>query len=155
MTQCSVCGSKGSILTSTDDLDATQQSRFQEQHAEKPIGSLLCTLCVRYLQLAPFFAKKTATLPVPGTNEGTNEGSVSSVSIAAKKTKRDQPKKPGEKKHVAKHMTVDQRVEKYGKYGLYNNNNLLMCKCYGKKVDHQREDPCSHVSVCICVPLPS
>ena len=67
------------MLPSMDDLDATQQARFQEQHAEKPTGSLLCTLCVRYLQPAPFFAKKTATSSVPGTNEGTNEGSVSSV----------------------------------------------------------------------------
>ena len=41
---------------------------------------------------------------------------------------------------MAKHVTVDQCVEKYGKYGLYNNNNLLMCKCCGKKVDHQQED---------------
>ena len=147
MTQCSVCGSKGSTLISTDELDATQQARFQEQHAEKPTGFLLCTLCVRYLQPAPFFAKKTATSSEPGTNVGTNEGSVSSVSSAAKKTKPDQPKTPGEKKHVAKHVTVDQRVEKYGKYGLCNNNNLLMCKCCGKKVDHQREDSIrSHIT---------
>ena len=116
MTQCSVCGSKGSLLTSTDDLDTTQQARFQEQHAEKPTGSLLCTLCVRYLQPTPFFAKKTATSSVPDANTGANKGIVSSVSGAAKKTKPDQPKKPGEKKHVAKHVTVDQRVEKYGKY---------------------------------------
>ena len=147
MTQCSVCGSKGSTLTSTDDLDATQQAQFQEQHAENPTGSLLCTLCVRYLQPAPFFAKKTATLSVPGNNAGTNEGSVSSVLSAAKNTKPDQPKKPGEKKHVAKHVTVDQRVEKYGKYGLYNNNNLLMCKCCGNKVDHQWESSIrSHIT---------
>ena len=91
--------------------------------------------------------KKTATSSVPGTNEGTNEGSVLSVSSAAKKTKPDQPKKPGEKKHVAKHVTVDQRVETCGKYGLYNNNNLLMCKCCGKKVDHHREDSIqSHIT---------
>ena len=100
----------------------------------------MCTLCVRYLQQTPFFAKKTATSSVPGTNAGTNEGSIWSVSGAAKRTKRDQPRKPSEMKHVAKHVTVDQRVEKYGKYGLYHNNNLLMCKCYGKKVDHQQEE---------------
>ena len=140
MTHCSVCGSKGSTLTSTDDLDATQQARFQEQHAEKPTGSLFCALCVRYFQPAPFFARKKATSSGPSANTGTNEGIVSSVSTAAKKTKLDQPKKPCEKKHVAKHVTVHQRVEKYGKYGLYNDNNLLMCKCCGKKVDHQRED---------------
>ena len=98
-------------------------------------------------QPALFFANKTATSLVPGTNTGTNKGSVSSVSSAAKKTKPDQPKKPGEKQHVAKHVTVDQRVEKYGKYGLYNNNNLPMCKCCCKKVDHQREDSIqSHIT---------
>ena len=38
-------------------------------------------------------------------------------------------------------VIVDQRIEKYGKYGLYNNNNkLLMCKCWGKKVDYGWED---------------
>ena len=117
MTQCSVCGSKGSTLTSTDDLDATQQARFQEQNAEKPTGFLLCTLCVP----APFCAKKTAASSVPGTNVGTNEGSVSSVSSAAKK----KPKKPVEKKHVAKRVTVDQRVEEYGKYGLYTTTTTI------------------------------
>ena len=69
------------------------------------------------------------TSSVPGTNEG-------GASSAAKKTKPNQPKQPGKKKHVAKHMTVDQRVEKFGKYGLYNNKNLLMCKCCAKKVGH-------------------
>ena len=59
---------------------------------------------------------------------------------AAKKTKPDQPKQPSTKKHVAKDGTSDQNVEKNGKYGLYNINNLLMCKCCGKRVDHQRED---------------
>jgi hypothetical protein len=37
-------------------------------------------------------------------------------------------------------LTVDQRVEKFGKYGLYNNNGELYCKCCGKKVDQSRED---------------
>ena len=33
---------------------------------------------------------------------------------------------PGARKKVAKNVTVD--VAKWGKYGLYNNNGLLLCK---------------------------
>ena len=62
----------------------------------------------------PFFARKTATSSVSGTNE-------SNVTTAAKKTKPDQPKQPGERKHVAKHVMVAQRVDMYGKCGLYDH----------------------------------
>ena len=63
---------------------------------------LLCSL--------PFFANKTAT-SVPGTT-GSN------VTTHAKKTKSDQPKQPSDGKHVAKHVTIDQCVDKYGKYAV-------------------------------------
>ena len=33
-----------------------------------------------------------------------------------------------------------QRVEKYGKYGLYDNNGAPYCKPCGKKMDETRED---------------
>ena len=60
--------------------------------------------------------------------------------MAAEKTRPGQPKEPRDRKHVVKHVTVDQRVDKYGKYGLYDNNGLLFCKCCGKQVDCHRED---------------
>ena len=74
-------------------MTLTQHARFQEQHPEKATGSVLCTCCVRYLQAAPFFAKKTAAWSAPATKE-------SNVTIAAKKTKHTQPKQPGDRKHV-------------------------------------------------------
>ena len=133
MEKCSVCGSKGSTLTSTNDLDATQQARFEEQHPDVATGPVLCSMCVWYLQPALCFAKKTATSSVSGTNE-------SNVTTPAKKTRPDQPKQPDDRKHIAKHVTVNQHAEKYAKYGLYSNNVLLLCKCCGKKVDYSRED---------------
>ena len=42
------------------------------------------------------------------------------VTTAAKKTEPDQPKQPGERTQVVKHVTVAQRVDKYGPSGLYN-----------------------------------
>ena len=56
-----------------------------------------------------------------------------------KETKPDQPKQPSDRKRVAKHVTVDQRVHKYGRYGLYNNNGLFGKSC-GKTVDYHGED---------------
>ena len=41
---------------------------------------------------------------------------------------------------VLKRVTIAQRVEKYGKYGLYDNNGALYCKPCGKKMDEARED---------------
>ena len=41
---------------------------------------------------------------------------------------------------MLKNITVAQRVEKYGQYGLYDNNGRLYCKPYGKKMDETRED---------------
>ena len=39
---------------------------------------------------------------------------------------------------VLKKVTIAQRVEKYGKYGLYDNNGRLYCKPCGKKMDETR-----------------
>ena len=41
---------------------------------------------------------------------------------------------------VLKKVTIAQRVEKYSKYGLYDNNGALYCKPCGKKMDETRED---------------
>ena len=40
---------------------------------------------------------------------------------------------------LQKKATVVDRVAKWGKYGLYNNNGLVFCKPYGKKVGYLRE----------------
>ena len=38
---------------------------------------------------------------------------------------------------MLKTVTVAQRVEKYGKYGLYDNNGTLHCRPCGKKKEAQ------------------
>ena len=43
MEKCYVCGSKGSTVTSTNDLDVTHQARFEEQHLDK------ATVCVVFI----------------------------------------------------------------------------------------------------------
>ena len=53
--------------------------------------------------------------------------------------------KRAEKLRVKRTVTIAQRVEKYGKHGLYDNNGKLYCKACGKKMNETRED-----SVCIC-----
>ena len=58
---------------------------------------------------------------------------------------RVKPLRPGTLKkakqpRVLKKVTTAQRVEKYGKYGLYDNNGALYCKPCGKKMDETRED---------------
>ena len=40
---------------------------------------------------------------------------------------------------MLKHFSVTARAEKFGKYGLYNNNTVLWCHPCGKKMDRARE----------------
>ena len=119
MANCSADCSKGSTFN-LSTLAELNRPGFMNNFWKKPTGSLLCALCVWYLQPAPFFANKAATASVPGTN-------VSSVTTAAKKTKPDQPKQPSGRRHVANHVTVAQRVDKYGRCGLHNNNVGRRC----------------------------
>ena len=49
---------------------------------------------------------------------------------------------------VLKKVTIAQRVEKCGKYGLYDNNGRLYCKPRGKKMDETLEDSLMKHVVC-------
>ena len=51
------------------------------------------------------------------------------------KPSRPETLKKAKQPHVLKKVTIAQRVEKYGKYGLYDNNSALYCKPCGKKMD--------------------
>ena len=62
--------------------------------------------------------------------------------VPAKPSRPDTLKK-AKKPRVLKTVTIAQRVEKYGKYGLYDNNVKLYYIYYkpcGKKMDETRED---------------
>ena len=59
--------------------------------------------------------------------------------VRAKPSRPDTLKK-AKKPRVLKTVTIAQRVEKYGKYGLYDNNGKLYCKPCGKKMDETQED---------------
>ena len=61
------------------------------------------------------------------------------MTTPAKETRPDQPRQLGDRKHVAKHVAGERRVDKYCKFRLYNNNGLF-CECCGEKVDCHRED---------------
>ena len=56
--------------------------------------------------------------------------------------------------HVLKEVTIAQWVEKYGKYGLYDNNGRLYCKPRGKKMDETPEDSLTlpQVFTMLCAP---
>ena len=45
-----------------------------------------------------------------------------------------EPRQPGARKHVAKKVTVDYRVAKWGKYGLYNNMGCCFANLVGKRL---------------------
>ena len=59
--------------------------------------------------------------------------------VRAKPSRPDTLKK-AKQPRVLKNITVAQRVEKYGQYGLYNNNGRLYYKPCGKKMDETGED---------------
>ena len=59
--------------------------------------------------------------------------------VRAKPSRPDTLKK-AKQLRVLKKVAIAQRVEKYGKYGLYDNNGALYCKPCGKKMDETRED---------------
>ena len=44
------------------------------------------------------------------------------------------------RKNDAKNVTVNNRANKWGKYGLHKNDGLLFCKPFGKKAYHLHED---------------
>ena len=80
MANCSVCNSKGSTLSSSNDLHATQQAWFQKQHPERV--SVVFIVCP--VPLATQFLARKTTTSVPGANE-------CNVLTAAKKTKPAHP----------------------------------------------------------------
>ena len=45
---------------------------------------------------------------------------------------------------MSKCITFDKRVEKFRKYGIYNDHDVLLCKPCAKRIDHEREDSITH-----------
>ena len=68
----------------------------------------------------------------------TLDGGNASVTSPAKKIKPETT--GGGPRRMLKHVTVEQRVDKYKQYGLYNNDGALFCRPCGKRVDMHRED---------------
>ena len=66
------------------------------------------------------------------------------TSRAVKKSKPYLPEQRGGRKKVSKCIIVDQCVEKFEKYGLYNDLDMLHCKPCAQRVDHEREDSITH-----------
>ena len=83
------------------------------------------------------------SVAVSGECEVAESSTFAKESGAQKKpTKPSRPDtlKKAKNSRVLKTVTIAQRVEKYGKYGLYDNNGKLYCKPCGKKMDETRED---------------
>ena len=87
----------------------------------------------------------------PGVVEPAASGAESSAAATGSATVSDgqkvraKPSRPdmlktAKQPRVLKKVTIAQRVEKYGKYGLYDSNGVLYCKPCGEKMDETRED---------------
>ena len=88
---------------------------------------LLCSLSVQYLQPSPFFATTAAASSVQRNNG-------SSAKTPVKMPTPAEPRPAAARRHVAKHVTVDQSFEKFGRCGLCNNKGLFVFKYCGAKV---------------------
>ena len=86
----------------------------------------------------------TAMTSAIATTTATTTSVTATTSGAVRKPKPDVPQQKGGRKKVLKCITVDQRVDKFGKYGLYNDHDVLRCKPCAKRVDHEREDSITH-----------
>ena len=109
-----VCGSEGSTLTSMtlahlNRPGLSNNVRSEQQRSRVSVVVIVCAVLSSGAVLF-FFVKQPGNSSVPGTN-GYN------VMTPAKKTKPDQHRQPSGRRHVAKHVTVDQRVDKCGKCG--------------------------------------
>ena len=87
-------------------------------------------------------AKESGAQKKPGECEVAESSTSAKESGAQKKPakpSRPDTLKKAKNPRVLKTVTIAQRVEKYGKYGLYDNNGKLYCKPCGKKMDETRE----------------
>ena len=83
-------------------------------------------------------AKESGAQKKPGECEVAESSTSAKESGAQKKPakpSRPDTLKKAKNPRVLKTVTIAQRVEKYGKYGLYDNNGKLYCKPCGKKMD--------------------
>ena len=114
------------IRAALSDLDGPEQALFAERHhIELSTKAKGCSPRVHWLHLSPLFA--TMAL-------GTTTAAILAVSLAntditpAKKTKHMKQRRYCAHNKVAENVTVNDWVNRWGKYGFYNNNGFVFCK---------------------------
>ena len=140
MLKCCFCGSKGASMTDFHDLQLKEQLLLQqkwEDDVDVDEGNVY-DLCVRFVKPNKFFDK--TPLAAHRDESGQRDDSSSSQVQQVKPGKPVKPEPKNKARRTVKTVRVDDCVAKFGKYGLYNGNGVLMCRCCGKRVDHNRED---------------
>ena len=158
MLKCCFCGSEGASMTDFHDLQLKEQLLLQqkwEDDVDVDEGNV-CDFCVRSVKPNKFFDQTPVGThrdePIgthrdePGQRDDSSSAQVQQVK-PGKSVKPVKPEPKNKARRTVKTVTVDDRVAKFGKYGLYNGNGVLMCRCCGKRVDYNREDTInSHIT---------
>uniref|UniRef100_A0A7S4LKC2 DUF659 domain-containing protein n=1 Tax=Eutreptiella gymnastica TaxID=73025 RepID=A0A7S4LKC2_9EUGL len=150
MLKCCFCGSKGASMTDFHDLQLKEQLLLQqkwEEEVDVDEGNVR-DLCVRSVKPNKFFDKTpvAAHRDEPGQRDDSSSAQVQQVK-PGKSVKPVKPEPKNKARRTVKTVTIDDRVAKFGKYGLYNGNGVLLCRCCGKRVDYNREDTInSHIT---------
>ena len=146
--KCFCCPQKDVSLVPWDSLSSADQAFLRDKYPDAGEGAV-CEFCVRSARPRAFFSRRSSGssssgpqsvdsgLLVPASVAVSGECEVAESSTSAKESGAQkvpaQPSRPdtlkrAKKPHVLKTVTIAQRVEKYGKYGLYDNNGKPYCK---------------------------
>ena len=92
------------------------------------------------LLLQPATSTSTATATAATTATATATSSATTTATRAVPVKPVKPLRKAKEPKTLKTITVDDRVAKYGKCGLYNNNGVLTCGPCGQRLDYTRDN---------------
>ena len=145
--KCFYCPQKDVSLVPWDSLSSADQAFLRDKYPDAGEGAV-CEFCVRSARLSAFFSRRSSgssssgpqavdsglLVPAVDSVAVSGECEVAESSTSAKesgaqkvpaKPSRPHTLKKAKKPRVLKTVTIAQRVEKYGKYGLYDNNGKL------------------------------
>ena len=123
-------------MTDFHDLQLKEQLLLQqnwEDDVDVDEGNV-CDLCVRSVKPNKFFDKTpvAAHQDEPGQRDDSSSAQVQQVK-PGKPVKPVKPEPKNKARRTVKTVTVDDRITKFGKYGLYNGLVLQPCFCKKKK----------------------
>ena len=135
---------KGASMTDFHDLQLKEQLLLQqkwEDDVDVDEGNV-CDFCVRSVKPNKFFDETpvAAHRDEPGQHDDSSSAQVQQVK-SVKPVKPVKPEPKNKARRTVKTVTVDDRVTKFGKYGLYNGLILQPCFCMKKKDSRCRSEP--------------